>query len=59
MHVREYGDGPVVVLLHAFPCDGRMWEPQATRIAAAGWRVLVPDLPGWPFPASLPSAAIS
>ena len=47
MHVREYGDGPVVVLLHAFPCDGRMWEPQAQRIAAAGWRVLVPDLPGF------------
>jgi len=47
MHVREYGDGPVVVLLHAFPCDGRMWEPQALRIAAAGWRVLVPDLPGF------------
>jgi pimeloyl-ACP methyl ester carboxylesterase len=47
MHVREYGDGPVVVLLHAFPCDGRMWEPQAHRLAAAGWRVLVPDLPGF------------
>ena len=47
MHVREYGDGPVVVLLHAFPCDGRMWEPQAQRIAAAGWRALVPDLPGF------------
>ena len=47
MHVRDIGDGPVLVLLHAFPCDGRMWEPQAEAAVAAGWRVLVPDLPGF------------
>ena len=47
LHVRDVGDGPVLVLLHAFPCDGRMWEPQAEAAVAAGWRVLVPDLPGF------------
>lgn len=47
LHVRDYGEGPVLVLLHAFPCDGRMWEQQATAASAAGWRVIVPDLPGF------------
>jgi len=59
--VRDAGDGPVLVLLHAFPCDGRMWEPQAAAAMAAGWRVLVPDLPGFgasPLPEAEPSLAI-
>ena len=47
LHVLDIGNGPVVVLLHAFPCDGRMWEPQAAGLVAAGWRVIVPDLPGF------------
>lgn len=37
----------VVVLLHAFPLDGRMWAAQADAVSAAGWDVLVPDLPGF------------
>lgn len=47
MTIRELGDGPVLLLLHAFPCDGRMWDPQMRAAAEAGWRVLVPDLPGF------------
>lgn len=47
LHVRELGGGPAVLLLHAFPCDGRMWAPQSEELAAAGWRVIVPDLPGF------------
>lgn len=39
--------GQVAVLLHAFPCDGRMWSAQADALSAAGWDVLVPDLPGF------------
>lgn len=58
LHVRDVGDGPVLVLLHAFPCDGRMWDPQAAAAAAAGWRVLVPDLPGFGA-SSMPEAAPS
>lgn len=45
--VRDVGDGPPVVLLHAFPCDGRMWWPQADALVAGGYRVIVPDLPGF------------
>ncbi len=61
MHVRDVGDGAVLVLLHAFPCDGRMWEPQAEAAVAAGWRVLVPDLPGFgesPLPAAAPALSV-
>ncbi|REJ78471.1 MAG: alpha/beta fold hydrolase [Acidobacteria bacterium] len=44
---REYGSGPSVVLLHAFPLDGRMWEPNVEEIADAGFSVVVPDLTGF------------
>ncbi len=47
INVRDLGDGPAIVLLHAFPCDGRMWEPAAEALAASGLRVIVPDLPGF------------
>lgn len=47
VHWHQTGTGPVAVLLHAFPCDHRMWAAQVEPIAASGWRVLVPDLPGF------------
>lgn len=47
LNVHDVGEGPVAVLLHAFPCDARMWRPQADALSLAGWRVLVPDLPGF------------
>jgi 3-oxoadipate enol-lactonase len=34
------------VLLHAFPLNARMWEPQFA-LAAHGWRVLAPHLRGF------------
>ena len=37
---------PPVVLVHAFPLDGRMWESQRRGLGART-RVLVPDLPGF------------
>ncbi len=37
---------PTVVLLHAFPFDARLWAPQVEVLAAAGWQVHVPNLPG-------------
>ena len=56
MHVRDEGEGPVLLLLHAFPCDGSLWDPVARACRDAGWRTVVPDLPG--FGAStLPDAA--
>ena len=47
LSLREYGDpkGPAVVLLHAFPMSGAMWEPQISALAA--YRVLIPDLRGF------------
>jgi pimeloyl-ACP methyl ester carboxylesterase len=47
LHVRDLGEGPALVLLHAFPCDSRMWLPQAEALSVDGWRVIVPDLPGF------------
>lgn len=44
---RDEGVGPVVVLLHAFPCDRTMWDRQGSALVDAGWRVLAPDLPGF------------
>lgn len=35
-----------LVLLHAFPLNARMWEPQLT-LAAHGWRVIAPQLRGF------------
>jgi pimeloyl-ACP methyl ester carboxylesterase len=47
--VAEYGpaDGPVVVLLHGFPELGFSWRHQVGPLAAAGYRLLVPDLRGF------------
>lgn len=44
-----YGDegGAVVVLLHGWPLDRSIWSEVAPRLAAAGLRVLCPDLPGF------------
>ncbi|HUF05073.1 MAG TPA: alpha/beta fold hydrolase [Aridibacter sp.] len=44
---REYGSGFPVVMLHAFPLDGRMWESNAASLAEEGYRVIVPDLTGF------------
>lgn len=35
-----------LVLLHAFPLNARMWEPQLV-LAAHGWRVIMPHLRGF------------
>jgi pimeloyl-ACP methyl ester carboxylesterase len=45
--VRDSGSGPAVLLLHAFPCDGGMWDHQARALSDSGHRVIVPDLPGF------------
>src|SRR5947209_3383535 len=35
-----------LVLIHAFPVNARMWEPQLA-LAAGGWHVLAPQLRGF------------
>jgi len=36
----------VLVLLHAFPLDARMWEGQVPVLEQAGYEVIAPNLPG-------------
>lgn len=40
-------DGPPVLLLHGFPDDWRLWRHQVDALAAAGHRVIAPDLRGF------------
>ncbi|RYE93989.1 MAG: alpha/beta fold hydrolase, partial [Myxococcales bacterium] len=40
------GQGPWLLLLHAFPFDGRMWEPVVAELAQSH-RLLIPDLRGF------------
>ncbi len=52
LHVRTFDafapeDAPVALLLHGWPQDGTCWEPVATRLHAAGYRVVAPDLKGF------------
>ena len=48
MAYRDRGEGArdPVVLLHAFPLNSRMWEPQA-EVLAGERRVVTPDYPGF------------
>lgn len=50
IHYRVYdagdGQGEPVVFVHGFAVDGRLWEPVALKLAAAGLRCIVPT---WPF----------
>ncbi|MFD9725244.1 alpha/beta fold hydrolase [Streptomyces sp. NPDC059072] len=41
------GDGPALVLLHSAACDRRMWDPQWSALAEAGYRVVRPDFRGF------------
>lgn len=45
-HVAAMGDGEPVVLLHGFPEHWWQWHTIAPIVAAAGYRVICPDLRG-------------
>ncbi|CCH86063.1 Putative hydrolase or acyltransferase of alpha/beta superfamily [Modestobacter italicus] len=47
LHAAEAGDGPLVLLLHGFPQFWWTWRHQLTGLAAAGLRVVAPDLRGY------------
>lgn len=49
LEVAEHGppDGRLVILLHGFPELGFSWRHQIGPLAAAGYRLLVPDLRGF------------
>lgn len=46
MSYSEYGEGDPIVLLHAFPLNGKMWEPQVQALKD-DYRVILPDYPGF------------
>ena len=43
----EMGTGPAVLLIHGFPLNRQMWQPQLKPLADAGYRVIAPDLRGF------------
>jgi 3-oxoadipate enol-lactonase len=46
LHFEEAGAGTPLVLIHGFPFDHTVWEPQLTGLADAA-RVIAPDLRGF------------
>jgi pimeloyl-ACP methyl ester carboxylesterase len=40
-------DGPALLLIHGFPFDRAMWRFQVAPLTAAGYRVVVAELPGF------------
>ena len=47
MHYIDEGQGPLAILLHGFPYLWYMWRRQIPALAAAGFRVIVPDQRGF------------
>jgi pimeloyl-ACP methyl ester carboxylesterase len=47
LHYVEAGEGPLIVLLHGFPEFWYGWRLQIKPLAAAGFRVVAPDLRGY------------
>ncbi len=45
-HFEEVGAGEPLLLLHGFTNHGLGWAPQLAPLAANGFRLLLPDLPG-------------
>lgn len=47
LHYLDEGDGPPVVLFHGEPTWGFLYRKVAAVLVAAGYRVIVPDYPGF------------
>ena len=47
IHLAEQGEGPLVLLCHGFPESWYSWRHQLDALAAAGFRVVAPDLRGY------------
>ena len=47
LHVAAAGSGPAVVLCHGWPETWYSWRHQMPALAAAGFRVLAPDMRGY------------
>jgi haloalkane dehalogenase len=49
MHSREAGEAgaPVALLVHGYPNTSYLWKDVLPAVAAAGYRAVAPDLPGY------------
>lgn len=47
LYVKDWGDGPTVVLIHGWPLNADMWEYQAVALFEAGFRVISYDRRGF------------
>lgn len=47
MRIAEAGQGPLVLLCHGWPEGWYSWRHQIPALAAAGWRVVAPDMRGY------------
>jgi pimeloyl-ACP methyl ester carboxylesterase len=47
MAYETVGSGQPVVLVHGLFANKEQWNPMVCKLAAAGWQVVVPDLPGF------------
>lgn len=43
----DNGSGTSICLIHGFPLNRSMWQPQVMALTAAGYRVITPDLRGF------------
>ncbi|MBW3573119.1 MAG: alpha/beta hydrolase [Gemmatimonadetes bacterium] len=47
LRYRQAGEGPPLVLVHGLGCSADYWVNNGPWLAASGYRVLAPDLPGF------------
>ncbi|MDA9497096.1 alpha/beta fold hydrolase [Bradyrhizobium sp. CCBAU 11357] len=47
INIAEQGEGPLVLLVHGFPESWYSWRRQIDDLAAAGFRVVAPDMRGY------------
>ena len=47
LRIAEMGEGPLIVLVHGWPESWYSWRQQMPALAAAGYRVVAPDMRGY------------
>ncbi|QXQ05855.1 alpha/beta hydrolase [Sphingosinicellaceae bacterium] len=47
LYIKEWGEGPPVVLIHGWPLNADSWDDQALGLAHAGYRVIAYDRRGF------------
>jgi pimeloyl-ACP methyl ester carboxylesterase len=47
IYVKDWGEGPPVILIHGWPLSADSWDDQALAIAEAGYRVIAYDRRGF------------